>query len=183
MSMQNNVSRFFRLGVLSGLVAMSGVVGCGEGTLEPTASATYALTGHSAGFYGSTSGTLHGPGSNQLTPVTKIVGYSTSAYVYGIRLYWGSNSFLFGQSNGVPGDTIDLTDDPVVSVRYLVNLGIIRGIKFTTADDRVLELGLTPSTSVAFSGPDDVFTDLQTRSGTLNGTPVLWGAKFYYTTP
>lgn len=183
MSNKTKQNRFFRLGALIGLMTLGGVAGCGEGMTEPTASAMYALTGNVAGPYGTTSGTVQGPGNNQLTPVTKIVGYHTSAYVYGIRLYWGSTSVLYGQTNGVTGDVFDLTDDPVVSVRYLVNLGVMRGIKFTTGDGRTLELGLIPATAVAFSSADALFTDLQTWKGTINGTPVLWGAKFYYTTP
>lgn len=183
MSNKMNQNRFFRLGALIGLMTLSGVAGCGEGMVEPTASAMYALTGHVAGPYGSTGGTVEGPGNNQLTAVTKIVGYHTSAYIYGIRLYWGTTSVMYGQTNGVPADTFDLTDDPVVSVRYLVNPGVLRGIKFTTGDGRTMELGLTPATSVAFSSSNALFTDLQTWKGTLNGTPILWGAKFYYTTP
>ncbi len=82
-------------------MTLGGVAGCGEGMTEPTASAMYALTGNVAGPYGTTSGTVQGPGSNQLTPVTKIVGYHSSAYIYGIRLYWGSTSVLYGQTNGI----------------------------------------------------------------------------------
>lgn len=183
MSKTMNQSRFFQLGALIGLVTLSGVTGCGEGALAPTESVSYALTGHVAGPYGSTVGTIQGPASNQLGPVTKIVGYYTSAYIYGIRLYWGNTSVLYGQTNGIPGDTIDLTDDPVIEVKYVVSSGVLRGLKFNTLYDRSFELGLTPATSVAFSNSDALFTDLQIWKGTINSTQTIVGAKVYYTTP
>ena len=183
MSTKTNQNRFFPLGMLVGLAALSGVSGCGEGMVEPTASAMYALTGHAAGPYGSTTMSVEGPGSNQLTPVTKIVGYSSASYVFGIRLYWGSTSIMYGQTNGQTGSIFDLTDDPVNSVRYVVVAGYLRGIKFKTVDNRTMELGLTPAASVAFSGTDALFTDLQIWNGVVNSAPAIIGVKVYYTTP
>ena len=183
MSKHTNQSRFFQLGALIGLVTLSSATGCGEGTLASPESVSYALTGHVAGPYGSTVGTIQGPASNQLTAVTKIVGYHTSAYIYGIRLYWGNTSILYGQTNGVPGDTFDLTDDPVIGVKYVVSSGLLRGLKFNTLSDRSFELGLTSATAVAFSNSDALFTDLQIWKGTVNSTQTIVGAKLYYTTP
>lgn len=182
MSKQTNKNRFFHRGALVGILALSGIAGCGEGQLEPTASAAYALTGHVAGPYGSTGGTAQGPGSDHLTPVTYIIGYGNSSYVFGIKLFWGSTSLMYGQTNGLAAQEFDLTDDPVTSVKYVITSNVVRGIRFANSSGN-LALGLTGGEFVAFSDPNDVFTDMQTWQATINGTKVLAGAKFYYTTP
>lgn len=181
MSQQMNIKSLFRLGALIGAAALSSLAGCGEGIANPTDSVSYALTGHTAGPYGSTSGTMQ-PSGNHTTAVTRIVGYSTSAYVFGIKLFWGTESAMYGDTQGIPGDEIDLTDDPVYRVQYVVSGGILRGIKFHTVDGRTLELGLTPSSSTAFNNPDAVFTDLQTWQGIVSSKPTIWGVKFSYVT-
>jgi len=136
----------------------------------------------SAGAYGSTSGTSEGPGTmSQTTNVTKIIGYGDGSYIFGIKLFWGTPSLMYGQTGGASGITLSgLTDDPVCEVKYLVTSGILRGVKFTTVDSRILEVGLTTATSTAFSGSTDEFTDMVTYKGTVNNVEVIWGATFYY---
>lgn len=182
MSKQLNRKSLFRLGALIGAAALSGLAGCGEGLADPTDSVSYALTGHTAGPYGTTAGTMQ-PSGNHTTPVTRIVGYSSASYVYGIRLYWGTESTLYGETGGATGDEFDLTDDPVYRVHYLVVNGVLRGIKFGTVDNRVFEVGLSPISTTAFSDINAVFTDLQTWKGSINANQVLWGVKFSYVTP
>lgn len=177
-------NRFFHLAALIGTMALGSVAGCGEGAPFDTASATYALTGHSTALFGSTFGTVQGPVSDQLTPVTKITGYANGSYIFGIRLYWGTSSVLYGQTNGETGISLDaLADDPVTMVRYYVSTGVLRSVKFTCSSGRQIEYGLPTSNSIAYSNPDSLLTDLQLVSGTISGTAVIVGGKFYYTTP
>lgn len=181
MSKQPNTKNFFRAGALIGAMALSGLAGCGEGIGDPTASISSALTVHSAGPYGSTLGTVQ-PSGNHTTAVTRIDAYYTSAYVLGIRLYWGTTSTLYGQTGGVPADSFDLDGESIHKVRYVVSSGVLRGIKFST-ESRTLEAGLTPCTSTAFNDPDAALADLQIWQGSINGRQVIWGARFDYATP
>jgi len=137
----------------------------------------------SAGPYGSTSGTSEGPATgSQNTNVTKIIGYGDGSYIFGIKLFWGTTSFMYGSTGGASGITLSgLGDDPVNEVKYLVTSGILRGVKFTTGGLRILEVGLTTATSTAFSGSFE-FTDMVTYKGTVNSVVVIWGATFYYHT-
>lgn len=184
MNKQPSKNRLFPLGALIGMMALGSVAGCGEGALDRTASMQYALTGQVTGSYGSTTGTVVTSGSNHLTPVTKIIGYGNGSYIYGIKLFWGTDSFMYGWTGGATADPLSgLDTDPVVTVKYLLTSGVLRGIKFTTFDGRNLEVGLTTATSTAFSDPDALFTDLQMWQGSVNGVSVLWGFKAYYTTP
>ena len=176
-----NKKVLFCLGALLGTVAMSGLSGCGEGVADPTASVSDALTGHSAGPFGSTLGTMQ-PSGNHTTPVTEIHAYGTASYVYGFRLFWGTESTLYGQTGGVTADVFDLDGEVFHKVRTVVSGGILRGIKFST-ETRTLEVGLTPATAIAFDNTEAAFTDLQVWQGNVNGRPVIWGAKVDYTTP
>jgi len=136
----------------------------------------------SAGPYGSTSGTSEGPGTvGQTTTVTKIIGYGDGSYIFGIQLFWGTSSLMYGQTGGASGITLSgLGSDPVREVNYLVTSGILRGVKFTTDSLRILEVGLTTAISTAFSGSTLEFTDMVTYKGSVNSVVVIWGATFYY---
>lgn len=186
MTTQPNKSRFFRRAMLIGMLALGGVTGCGEGMgqdmIDAPDSVAYALTGQVVGPYGSTTGTAQASGSNHLTPVTKIVGYGSTDNVYGLRLYWGTTSFLYGQTNGSSAQSFDLTGDPVYKVEYSVSGGNLRGIKFTNSSAS-LTIGNMSGGALAFSNVDAEFTDLQTWKGDVNATMVIWGAKIYYVTP
>lgn len=181
MSKQLNNKSLLRLGALLGAMVLSSLAGCGEGVADPTASVSYALTGHSAGPFGKTTGTMQ-PSGNHTTPVTQIHAYSTGAYVYGVRLFWGTESALYGQTGGIPADVFDLDGEQVNKVRTVVSGGILRGIKFST-ETRTLELGLTPAMATAFDDPEATLTDLQVWQGDINGRRVIWGVRFDYATP
>lgn len=182
MNKQPNKSGFFCRIALSGMVVLGGLVGCGEGMVDAPDSVAYALTGQVLGHYGSNTGTVQSSSSNHLTPVTKIVGYGSTDNVYGIKLFWGTSSFMFGQTNGSSAQAFDVTGDPVMKVEYSVSGGNLRGIKFTNSTAS-LTLGNMSGGAVAFSDLDAAFTDLQTWKGPVNDVMVIWGAKIYYTTP
>lgn len=177
-------NHFFRTGALMGMIAVCGLTGCGEGTLEPTASAQYALTGHVTGIYGSNTGTYESvTGSSHQTTVTKIVGYGSTDNVYGIRLYWGpSTSKLFGVTNGSSAQNFDVSGDPVMKIEYSVSSGNLRGVKFTNSTAS-LTIGNMSGGVVALNDLDAEFTDIETWKGPVNEVMVIWGFKFHYTTP
>lgn len=182
MTTQSNRGRLFRRIALIGMVALGGLAGCGEGVIDAPDSLAYALTGQVTGLHGSNTGTMQASSSNHLTPVTKIVGYGSTDNVYGLRLYWGASSFMFGQTNGSSAQNFNIAGDPVYKVETSVSGGNLRGIKFTNST-ATLCIGNCSGGSVALSDEDAVFTDLQTWNGLVNDDMALWGAKIYYTTP
>lgn len=181
MTTQLNRIRFFRRAALIGMVALGGLIGCGEGMSDSPESLAFALTA-AAGPYGSTTGTAEAPSSVHTTAVTKIVGYGSMSYVYGIRLYWGTSSFMFGQTNGASAQVFELDGEPITKVEYNGSGGVLRGIKFTNSLAS-LSVGNVPSTLPAFANPDAELRDMKTWKGEVNGVPVLWGATFHYATP
>lgn len=177
-------NRFFCMGALMGMIAVNGLTGCGEGMLDPTTSAQYALTGHVTPLYGSNTGTYESvTGSSHQTTVTKIVGYGSTDNVYGIKLFWGpSTSKMFGVTNGSSAQNFNITGDPVYKVEYSVSGGNLRGIKFTNSTAS-LTIGNMSGGATAFNDLDAEFTDLETWKGVVNDAMVIWGMKFHYTTP
>lgn len=181
MSKPLNRKSLLRLGALIGTVALSGLAGCGEGIVDPTDSVSSALTVNTAGPYGNSTGTTQS--GSHTTPVTRIEGYGSASYVYGIRLYWGTESALYGQTNGATGDVFEVGEDAIYRVQVLVVNNVLRGIKFRTLEDRVFEVGLSPAATTAYDNPDAQFTDLQAWSGSVSGAQTLWGIKVRYVTP
>lgn len=182
MNKQTNKGRFFLLSTLMGVMALGGIAGCGEGALEPTERAQYTLT-NALGPYGSTTGTPSGAGTAQhTTTVTKIVCYDSTDNVYGIRLYWGATSKMYGQTNGASAHTFNITGSPVYKIEYSTSSGNLRGLKFTNFESS-LSCGNNSGPATALNDLDAEFTDLEVWTGLVNSVPVIWGAKLYYTTP
>lgn len=177
-------NRFFRTSALIGMIAVNSLTGCGEGVLDPTASAQYALTGHVTPLYGSNTGTYESvTGSSHQTTVTKIVGYGSTDNVYGIKLYWGpGTSKMFGVTNGSSAQNFDVTGDPVMKVEYSVSSGNLRGVKFTNSTSS-LSIGNMSGGATSFNDLDAEFTDVKTWKSLVNDKMVICGFKLYYKSP
>lgn len=182
MSPQLNNNHTFRLGTLTGMVSLIGLVGCGEGMPDPTESAQAALTGNNTSMFGPTTGTNDTHAGNHQTPVTKIFGYGSSAYVYGIKLFWGTSSQMFGNTNGTSAQEWNISGDPVYKVEYSTSGGMVIGLRFTNSTSN-LTLGNIASPGVAFNDEEAILTDMETWKGNQDGTIITWATKFYYTTP
>jgi len=141
---------------------------------------------NTAGPFGTTSGTSEGPGTASHTDsVTKIIAYSTSAYIFGIKLFWGATNVMYGSTHDLNGEVLDLTDDFVKEIKYHIDAtGVMRGMRFRTSLGTIMSIGyLNDNKPIAFSGATNHFTDLVTYKGTVGGDVVIWGATFYYTGP
>lgn len=130
-------------------------------------------------------GTTEGPGSDHITPITKITAYANGSYVYGLKLFWGTSSKMYGSTHGLAGDDMDFEEDPVKEIKYHVDASwYLRGFRFKTISNTVYSVGyVSPSTITAFSNADNRFTDLVTYKGSISGVTTIWGAIFYYTGP
>lgn len=167
--------------------------GCGaDELLSEPASVTNANT-HANGYnytnvIGSSAGIKEGPDDvGRTTAVLSITGYATSNYVHGIELTWGSTrSRLFGTTDGLPPQPMNVESDPVAEVKYCVNsAGILTGVRFKSVSNSVLTLGRMcgSANQVAFSDVDDVLTNMVTYRGSVGGEPIIWGLQLYYTGP
>lgn len=183
--MDNNKLMSRRPFLITALALAALAIDCGPAESDAPDSLVQALTTHSVGPIGNSSGTMEGTGSDQLTPVTKIIAYASGAYVYGLQLWWGSISKMYGYENGLTGDELDFTGDLVKEIKYSVDeAGILRGIRLKTVSGTAFLIGsLSVGQTVAFSGANYRFTDLVTYKGTVNGVLTIWGATFHYTTP
>jgi hypothetical protein len=183
-------SSFFALLIA---MTMGGVgAGCGEGA-EPVSDKTSALSScvpggssHTTGWFGLSTGTVDGFGcqSSTNTPITFINLYSSSQYIYGIELVWGSaGSKFYGKNNGLNAQPGDFQDDPVYQIKTCVNSsGMLTGIQFRSVSGVTVVQGgqlCGNSNQTLFHDIDDVFTNLKTSSNNSN----IVGAKFIYTGP
>lgn len=92
---------------------------------------------------------------------------------------------MYGSTNGLVGDELDFTGDPVKEIQYHVDAtGYLRGIRLKTVSGTPYPIGYLNVTQLtAFSNVNAVFTDLVTYKGTINNVTTIWGATFHYTTP
>jgi len=131
-----------------------------------------------------TTGNQEGPnGIGYTTAVTQIDGYSSASYIYGIKLYWGGTSQMYGQTNSLSPVTLNCSGDAVMEIKYHIDAtSVLRGIKFKTVSTATLTIGyLDDDRITAFSNSDNVFTNLTTFKGTISSVVTIWGATFYYT--
>ena len=175
----------FLAGALSGCGAPEGLGGEPTDETGAVGSVASALTGYSAGPYGTTSGTHVGTGSNQLTPVTRIDAWADQTFVYAVKLYWGTQSKMYGDNSHGTLTTLDLTDDYVKRVQYYVDggSGFLKGLKYTPRFGGAMTIGAVPSLATAFNGTNHKLTDMEGWYGSVSSINVLWGTKIYYTTP
>lgn len=178
---QTNKVRFFHLGALIGIVAL-GSIGCGQDELEPTDSTQSALTSN-LGPYGSVTGTPSGAGTvGHATTITKIICYGSTDNVYGLKVYWGTVSKLFGQTNGSAAWNFNVAGDPIYKIEQSTSSGNLRGLRFTNSTAS-LTCGNMSGGATVLNNLDAEFTDLEVWTGDVNMVPVIWGIKLYYTTP
>jgi len=138
-------------------------------------------------FGNTASGTAYGPYTTSpvtlTTPITYIEGYATGSYVFGIRLWWGSNSLMYGSEHKLDVEDLDCSEDPVYKIEYRLNVSSqLMGIRFTTVSS-VLALGYADYTQTAFSNASNVFTNMSARTGAIGSDTVIWGATVYFTGP
>ncbi len=172
--------------LLIALALCTSGAGCGQGDLDGYDSVLQGLTQRSVGPIGTSAGTMEGTLSHREIPVKKIKAYATSTYIYGLELIWGDrDSEMYGSTNGLVGDELDFTGDPVKEIKYHVDAtGYLRGIRLKTVSGTPYPIGYLNVTQLtAFSNVNAVFTDLVTYKGTINNVTTIWGATFHYTTP
>jgi hypothetical protein len=183
MNKKSRTKHPFLTSLLTAMALCSASTGCGQGELENYDSVVQGLY-NTVGPVGLNGGTYEGPGSNQTTPVKKIIAYASSSYLYGLKLYWTnseSGSKMYGSENGLEGDELDFTGDSVKEIKYHIDAsGVLRGIRFRTVSGTIYPVGyLGNYQTTAFSGKS-AFTDLGTYKGTISSTTTIWGATFYY---
>lgn len=187
------VQKLTRLLLPALAVAALGSVGCAAQTLdddnegEEVATAEEALvTLKTVGPYGSTAGTMTGPGNDQVTPITKIAVWAGPDYVHGVRFFWGKKQFTWGTTTIGQKTVVLLSLGEYVS-QVFVDVdpqGILRGISF---DSNIVEGILTVGyigdrLFPVLTGTNRKLTDMTAYTSSFGGNLSIAGAKFHYTT-
>jgi hypothetical protein len=166
------------------LAGLLGACGAPDAALDGEATSSRVSAVITTPWYGLTSGTEVGPGNSarDVEP-TKILTWSDNNYIYGIKLFWGVASLMYGSSANGSKQVFDLSGGLYIKkVEYHVDAaGLLRGIRFSADNDDALTVGQLASINVAFSGENLHFTDLITKSGVVSGKSTIWGAQFTYT--
>jgi len=158
---------------------------------ETTSELAQALTLNTAGPYGSTSGTTQNPGTNMLSAVTKIQIWSDTNFVYGIKLFWGTKSVLYGDISHGTMNAFMLGKGEVIGVVYVSvdGTGWLRGIAFSSFLGGLESGGiyggyLGNGLTTVFDGPGLKWSDMTAYTVTdLRGWKVLCGLKVHYLSP
>ena len=137
-----------------------------------------------AGPYGLTSGTAVGPGNNAASSVTAVSVWFDANNIHGLKLWWGTKSFLIGVMSGDQVHAI-LGRREYINQVYLDIDGqnSVRGISLdSNVNAGVFSVGyLSDGVVPTLTGTDARLTDVTGYLGTVLGQTNIRGIKLNYT--
>ena len=161
--------------------------GCGampEDEAETSVIVQALATAKVAGPYGRTEGTAVGPGNNAASPVTAVSVWFDANNVHGLKLWWGTKSFLIGVTSGeqvpvMPGRRAS------ISQVYLDIDGqnVVRGISMdSNLNEGIFSVGyFGDGVRPTLTGTDARLTDVTGYLGNVLGQTNIRGIKLNYT--